>query len=213
MSDHRRPRPGRVRRTLIVAAVVVVIGVLAGCASEAPPISSRVPAAVTNEDRVVYVALGGNESLTRGLDDAVRNAWPQLVFAALPRSAVYVNLAARDASVQSVLDVQVPTAIDLHPTVVTIWLGSSEANDQSDAAFAAGLTDVVHKMQGAGATRVLLLSRPAGTAGPASRYAEVIRQIAGDTDSVFVPIDGPGRSRDPETHRQIAAAVKAQLTS
>jgi hypothetical protein len=200
------------RRTLMVAAVVAVVGVLAGCAGEAPPVSSRVPAPATNEDRVVYVALGGNESLNRGLDDAVRNAWPQLVFAALPRSAVYVNLAGRDASVQSTLDIQVPAAVDLHPTLVTVWLGSGEPNNQSDAVFATGLTEVVRKLQGAGATRVLLLSRPSGTVGPGGRYAEVIKQVAGDTGSVFVSIEATGRSRDPEAHRQIADAVKAQLS-
>jgi GDSL-like Lipase/Acylhydrolase family len=207
--------PSVIGRVLAAACVVMVIGISGGCANtEPPPISSLVPAPVTNEERVVYVALGGNESGRGGFDDAVRKPWPQMVFAGLPRSAVYVNLAARDALVQQALAVQVPAAVDLHPTLATVWFGAADANSQtSDADFSNRLTDVVRQLQAAGATRVLLLSRPASVpAGPDNRYANVIEQVARDTGSVFVAIDTGGRrGRDPEAQRQIAEAVKTQL--
>jgi lysophospholipase L1-like esterase len=172
-----------------------------------------VPPPAAAQDRSVFVAMGGDETLNRGLDDSLRRAWTQQIFGtALGPQAVYVNLASTDATVRDGLDEQLPKAVPLRPTLVTIWFGDGDAQvGTTNPTFSRDLTDIVTQLHAAGVAKVLLLSRTDPAAGNDSQYGEQIRQVASATGSEFVEITGPRNLRDPAAQQAIANAVTAHL--
>ena len=115
-------------RARSVAVAVALVWAAAACSSGSKVSDSAPPVTDATQSRVVYVALGGDETVNRQLDDPFRDAWPQRVFTdALPRSAIYVNFARPEATVADAVSDQVPAALDLDPTVATVWLGSGDA--------------------------------------------------------------------------------------
>ena len=162
----------------------------------------------------MFVALGGDETLSRGIDDSLRKAWPQRVFmTALPRSAVYVNLASEDATVRQGLADQVARAVELKATIATVWFGSGDARVNTDAsAFTRDLTKIVEQLRAGGVTKVLLLSRTSSGAGGGSRYVAQIKKVAEQTGVSFIEL--PGSSNNPAdqgSQQGVADAVKAKL--
>ncbi len=206
-------RPTRIRPVATsLAALLVAMLAAVGCTSGTPTASNAVPPPAAPEARVVYVALGADETLGRGLEGGIRRGWTQQVFAALPRSAVYVNLATEDAPVQSGLADQLPKALALNPTVVTIWFGSGDDPARtSDGEFTADLTQIVSQLRAA-QVDVLLLSRVDPRAGSSSRYATLIQNVAETTGATFIDLPGVSANpRDPATQEAIAKAITSHL--
>ncbi len=104
-----------------------------------------------------YVALGGGEVLGDGTEDALRDAWPQVLFrTALPRSATFVNFASNGATVDDLANRQVPLASAVHPGLVTIQLFDDLFDSTPVATFERTLQGAVHELRGDGMTRVLV---------------------------------------------------------
>lgn len=211
----RRRRSAASRLVLALPVVVVLVVVAAaGCSSDPPVASNAIPPPAVAGERVVFVALGGDETLNRGLDDSLRNSWTQRVFVGLPRSAVYVNLASEDAPVADGLARQVPKALELQATIATVWFGSGDAREHNTSAgrFAADLTSVVQQLRAGGVGRVLLLSRTSSGARGGSRYVEQVKQVAQQAGVTFIDVPGSSNNPgDPGSQEAVAAAVKAQL--
>jgi GDSL-like Lipase/Acylhydrolase family len=198
------------RRWAIVGGLVSLLLAL-GCSSTASVTDSAPPPPDPNQERVVFVALGGNETLNRQLDDPLREAWTQRVFMnALPRSAIHVNFATRDATVREGVDQQLPSALELRPTLATLWFGSADASmSTSDNAFERDLTQLVAELQAVG-TRVLLLSPvDAGRQGDRD-YANSLQVVATTTNSELVAVPTDDLS-STTTQAAIAAAVEDSL--
>src|SRR5438046_7868121 len=75
---------------------------------------------------IVYAAIGASETYGIGAGDP-RQAWPQ-VFSddVLPRSAVLHNFGIPGATTAQALHDEVPAALAVHPTVVTVWLNVND---------------------------------------------------------------------------------------
>jgi hypothetical protein len=194
-----------------VVALAVTVFIAAGCSSGSTVSDSAPPLPDPNQERVVFIALGGDETVNRQLDDPFRDAWTQRVFTrALPRSAVYVNFARPEATVSAGVGEQLPLALALDPTVATVWFGEGDVqNATSDVSFAGNLSEIVDELEKAG-TRVLLLTRPEGN-GTDARFAEAIQQVAATTAATVVRVPD-GDLRLASTQVAIADAVAAKLT-
>jgi hypothetical protein len=205
----------RVRLAAVLTAVVLIgiTGGIAACSPGPPVASNAVPPPASDDARTMFVAMGGDETLNRGLDDVLRRAWTQQVFTtALGPSAVYVNLASPNATVRDGLGQQLPKALELQPTVVTIWFGEGDAQvHTTDSGFISDLTEIVSKLLAAGANKVLLMTRTDPTAADDSRYADDIKQVASATGVDFLAIDGQRNQRDPATQQAIADAVMNKI--
>ena len=142
---------------------------LAACAPQASSTlaqarPSTAPGGVTalGSGPIVYVAIGASETVGVGTRDSLRQAWPQLFFnATLPPRAVLYNFAFPGATTAEALDQEVPPAVALHPTLVTVWLN---ANDLF-AGIPAGtyedqLRRVVQAFRDAGVRRILIANTP-----------------------------------------------------
>jgi hypothetical protein len=204
----------RGRAGVLLVVVMTLAGLVAACSSGPPVASNAVPPPAANDARSVFVALGGDETLNRGLDDSVRRAWTQQIFGTeLGPSAVYVNLATANATVREGLSDQLPKAVELQPTLATVWFGDGDGQSHTtDAGFISDLSEIVQKLQAGGTTKVLLLTRTDPGAGDSSRYANDIQQVANATHADYLEIPGAARNpRDPATQQAIADAVRARL--
>jgi len=111
---------------------------------------------------LVYVAVGASESVGVGATDTHRNAWTQVFFrTALPRSAVFVNMAVPGSTVAEALAAQVPEAVALSPDVVTVWLNVNDIlQGVTPASYEGDLTRLVTALRRGGATKVLVANTP-----------------------------------------------------
>ena len=110
---------------------------------------------------VVYAAIGASETYGIGAGDP-RQAWPQ-VFSddVLPRSAVLHNFGIPGATTAQALHDEVPAALAVHPTVVTVWLNVNDLiNGVSAQDYEAQLRQVLRALRRGGQARVLVANTP-----------------------------------------------------
>lgn len=192
----------------VVLASVLCLVALGACSSD-PPVSDGAPPPVVVEAPVTYVAIGGRETVNRGVGDGFRRSWTGQVFASLPRSTVFANLATDGTTVASALTDQVPKAIELKPTVVTVWFSADDRGTPS-AAYTRDLTQVATQLKATGA-RVLLLHRPDDGGGQFAASTQAVATATG-TEFVLLPAaPTQEQRRDPATQTAIAETVAPRL--
>ncbi len=197
-------------RRVAAAVLVVALGAvpLGACSSD-PPVADGAPPPVVVEAPITYVAIGGRETVNRGLGDGFRRSWTGQVFATLPRSTVFANLAADGTTVAAALTDQVPKAIELKPTVVTVWFAGDDRGTPP-AAYARDLTAVATQLKAAGA-RVLLLHRPDDAGGLFAATTEAVAKATG-TEFVLLPAAATQEQRrDPAAQTAIAEVVAPRV--
>lgn len=167
----------------------------------------------------VLVAIGSNATIGDGLDQPLTQAWPQLLYhQAVPIATVFVNAADLEESASRALTVAVPLALDVHATVVAIWIGDRDLMVDNEAGFATDLDLIVRRLRGSGA-RVLI-----GNLSRAQQYAPAfdtaIARIARARGATLVdlasalaatPDVGPSSKMTPETSRAVADAFAAAI--
>ena len=133
--------------TLSACTTIPVVGVR--------PSASAPPA-------VIYAAIGASETYGIGASDRYRQAWPQVFYNdALPRSAVLYNFGIPGATTAQALHDEVPAAVAVHPTVVTVWLNVNDLiRGVSAVDYQAQLRQVLHGLRRAGQTQVLVANTP-----------------------------------------------------
>lgn len=163
------------------AAVALVGLVVAGCSYGQPRVSVST-ATTTPVPRVAFVTIGSDATSGADVDDALHDLWSQRLFAAaLPPQAVFVNLATRGATASDALREQVPVALELHPTIVTVWLTGDLDAGTPAGAYEADLTRVIEQMQAAGATVLVAQGRP---------FDPVADRVAARTGATPVDLSG-----------------------
>jgi acyl-CoA thioesterase-1 len=141
------------------ALLIGVLLVATACSGSRP---AAAPKASPSTPPLLYVAVGASESVGVGASDPIRNAWTQVFYrSALPRSAVFVNMAVSGSTVADALANQVPQAVALAPNVVTVWLNVNDILHAVPAASYEGdLGKLVTALRRGGATKVLLANTP-----------------------------------------------------
>jgi len=111
---------------------------------------------------VVYAAIGASETYGIGASDRYRQAWPQVFFNdVLPPSAVLYNFGMPGATTAQALHDEVPAAVAVHPTVVTVWLNVNDLiRGVSAADYQAQLRQLLHAVRRGGQTQVLVANTP-----------------------------------------------------
>jgi lysophospholipase L1-like esterase len=133
--------------TLTACTTTTVVGVR--------PSASAPPA-------VIYAAIGASETYGIGASDRYRQAWPHVFYNdALPRSAVLYNFGIPGATTAQALHDEVPAAIAVHPTVVTVWLNVNDLiRGVSAVDYQAQLRQVLHGLRRGGQAQVLVANTP-----------------------------------------------------
>jgi lysophospholipase L1-like esterase len=111
---------------------------------------------------IVYAAVGASESVGVGAADPTRDAWPQVLFrTALPQSAVLYNFGIPGATTAQALSDELPEALTIEPTLVTVWLNVNDIiAGVSAEQYQGELDQLVHSLRRGGAARVLVANSP-----------------------------------------------------
>jgi lysophospholipase L1-like esterase len=141
-------------RTFLTGIALGIFGLVAsGCAG---PGFSVTPGAEPHVKPYTYVAVGGSESVGYDASDPVRQAFPILLDHQLPAQTVFYDLAVPGATTAGLLAHQETSGLDLHPNVVTIWVGLSDLESgESPSQFGGNLQRIVAPFRARG-TLVLL---------------------------------------------------------
>ncbi|MDQ6709448.1 MAG: SGNH/GDSL hydrolase family protein [Candidatus Dormibacteraeota bacterium] len=149
------------RRGLVAILLVVVLGACGPAAgrSGSTPVMG---AAKSSGAAVVYAAVGASETVGTGTEQGVRQAWPQLIFNdALPRSSVYYNDGIPGATTAVALQTELPEALAVHPTLVTVWLNVNDLlAGVTPAVYEDQLATLVHALRQRGTAKVLVANTP-----------------------------------------------------
>jgi acyl-CoA thioesterase-1 len=152
--SHARDRDRMNRRSWTTLLFAVL---LSGCTSQ-----TAGPTAAPAHREVVYAAIGASETYGVGADDRYREAWPQ-VFAKdlFSPPAVLHNFGIPGATTAEALRDEVPAAVALHPTVVTVWLNVNDLiQGVSPQVYGEQLGRLVYALRRNGHTRVLVANTP-----------------------------------------------------
>jgi lysophospholipase L1-like esterase len=183
-----------------VAALVMAGLTLTACGSD--PRTGAGPSP-SGPGPVVYAAIGASETYGIGADDRSRQAWPQVFYNdVLPRSAVLYNFGIPGATTAQALHDEVPAALAVHPTVVTVWLNVNDLiNGVAAQDYEAQLRQVLRSLRRGGQARVLVANTPDLAQLPAFRAC--LPNAAASGPSCLIPA---GLMPTPQA---VAAAVAA----
>jgi lysophospholipase L1-like esterase len=111
--------------------------------------------------KIVYAAIGASETYGIGAGDP-RQVWPQVFYHdVLPPSAVLYNFGIPGATTAQALHDEVPAAVAVHPTVVTVWLNVNDLiNGVAAPDYEAQLRQLLRALRRGGQTRVLVANTP-----------------------------------------------------
>jgi len=145
---------------LVGGTLVVVLTLMASaCGStNSAPVPRHAPVGPPYR----YVAVGGTDAAGGGTDDPFLDAWPQQLFrTSMPLSAVLVNAALPNETAAQARITQVPTALALSPTVVTVWLVSGDLlAGTPPATFRTEILQLLTALRDRGRTTVLIGTAP-----------------------------------------------------
>lgn len=198
-------------RTLAaLAAALGLAGAVAGCGGSGgagAALGPQLPPEVRSVGPPpVYVAIGASE--TRGVGATrIGSGWAQRLFVdAFPGDATFVNLGIPGATTAQVAAASLPVAEQIRPSVVTVWLNVDDIlNNVPVADYERSLDDLVRRVRGAGAQRVLIANTPELDRLPAYRACR------GELTSAECPPQYAGRLPGPQVLDRTVAAYNAAI--
>lgn len=151
--------PTLLRRRAVLALVASALAwLLVACWGDGDrPASPR----TSGPPPVVYVAVGASETAGMGADRP-EQAWPEVLRREhLPERTAYTNLGIPGATVAQALDQELPRALPLQPTLVTVWLNVNDLlAGVAPATYEAQLGQLVRALRQGGDTKVLVANTP-----------------------------------------------------
>ncbi|MGH7763780.1 MAG: SGNH/GDSL hydrolase family protein [Candidatus Dormibacteraceae bacterium] len=141
---------------------MLVALLVATCNSAAGPTGNSPRAPRTASPPIVYAAIGASETVGVGAAEPTHDAWPQVLFrTAFPQSAIFYNFGIPGATVATALSEEVPEALTVQPTLVTVWLNVDDLiGGESAPAFEAELDQLISALRRGGQARVLVANTP-----------------------------------------------------
>lgn len=110
---------------------------------------------------MVYVAVGASESVGVGADRP-EQAWPEVLRRTrLPEGTSFTNLGIPGATVSTALRDELPRALSLAPTLVTVWLNANDIiAGVAPSTYESQLRQLVRELRRGGQTKVLVANTP-----------------------------------------------------
>jgi lysophospholipase L1-like esterase len=108
------------------------------------------------------VAIGASDTFGYGVPDPATQGWVPQFAARLPAGTRVVNLGVVGLTLRRALQVDLPVAIDAHPTLVTIWLAVNDLlGGVPLARYQADLHTLLTRLHEETSTRILIGNVPA----------------------------------------------------
>lgn len=167
----------RHRRLRSVAMLMCAVA-LASCSHSSGDSGSETSGTGSTSAHDVLVTIGSSATYGDGLDNPLRDAWPQVLFhESFAQSTVLINASQRAVTVERALAQQLSLAIEQHATVVAVWLGDLDLESGVDPATFEGQLDTLVEQLTASGARVLLGNISRSEPGAAA-YDDAITRVA-----------------------------------
>jgi hypothetical protein len=191
--------------------LVGLLALLTACSPGSSDTASEAPPITDPQSPVVYVAMGGIETLNSDRSRDLPDNWPQVLFAEhMAPGGVYVNAATESATAKSAIDGQLPTALDLHATVATVWLESADVRlGTSIRVYHDELRTMVEDLQAGGVKVYLLRSGPSD--GEAAPIQATVAVVGGETGATVVDLGDISDRENDSGQRRIANTVATAM--
>ena len=189
----RRSRPALLPTGLLLAFLITACSTPTTGSSAAPPAQRG----------AVYAAIGASETYGIGAGDRYREAWPQVFYHdVLPPSAVLYNFGIPGATTAQALRDEVPAALAVRPTVVTVWLNVNDLiQGVAPPVYSGQLRQLIQALRRGGQARVLVANTP--DLGQLPAYKACLPNAPATGPDCLIP---NGLAPSPD---QVAAAVDA----
>ena len=107
-------------RSFLLAVLLALLAVLiSGC-------ERQEQAATLQGVRPLYVAIGASDSVGTGARDPAAEGWVVQLHQRMPAGTRLANLGINGLKLNQALEQVLPVAVDLNPTVVTVWLAVND---------------------------------------------------------------------------------------
>lgn len=119
----------RARLSIALACIAALTALLSGCTSATTvvtPSGPQVTPTATTKPSLVFVAIGASETFGTGANFPARQNWPTDLSARLPAGAQVINLGIPGVTAHEALQGELPEAMDAHPDIVSVWLGTND---------------------------------------------------------------------------------------
>lgn len=80
--------------------------------------------------RTIYVAMGASDTFGTGTNNPATQCWPTVLTNKLGSSTRLINLGIPGIDVHDALNIELPVALDAHPTLITVWLAVNDLVDK-----------------------------------------------------------------------------------
>ncbi|HEX5156686.1 MAG TPA: SGNH/GDSL hydrolase family protein [Ktedonobacterales bacterium] len=96
------------------------------------PVMAASAQAISQHQRIlarpnpVYVAVGASDSFGIGADDPLTQSWPHDVANKLEAKPHLINLGIPGATMDLAVRAELPIALSVHPTLISVWLGVND---------------------------------------------------------------------------------------
>ena len=182
----------------------------------APRTDTPQPSAPTSVIR--YVAVGASDTVGVGAADPATGSWPARVAALLPPGSAYVNIGVSGSVASQAKTQQLPSAVDLRPSVVSVWLAVNDMNAQvAPAAYRDALASIVDGLATRTDAKVFVGNVPDVRGVPAYKDVDKTQlgaQIAAYNDTIAAVVaQRPGRVYLVDLYTGSAALVSTITVS
>jgi lysophospholipase L1-like esterase len=147
-------RRGRARGCVLALLLCLLMLASAACAQASTALAGQSGATKSQQQgarQITYVAIGASDSFGLGTDEPYLENWPTDLAGLLGSSHLHlINLGIPGVTVQDVLNLELPIALDSHPDLVTIWLGVNDIVDRvSPDNYASNLNTLLARLRAA----------------------------------------------------------------
>jgi hypothetical protein len=193
------------KRAALLALVFLAACTRGSTQTGAPPPQSSGPP-------VAYVTIGGDETFGSALprDTRFRDSWPQLLYRnSLPARASFTNLGTPGAISTSAVAAQLPIAVQLHPTIIVVWLAGDAAAGIPASTYEANLARILEALRTANVERVIVVAGPDTDGGAA--YDDATRSAAMSANATVVDLTTLAAPLGTAPNRTAADAIAAAI--
>lgn len=164
-------RHARLLRQAGIAILLVVMFVLAACGEISSSARSRAPIATPKvKPSMTYVAIGASDAVGVGASDPNRTAYVPRIIARLPARAFALNLGVSGYTVRQALANELPQALSVNPTLVTVWLVGNDFRECTPLAdYQRNLDSLLGQLQTQTHAQVFVANAPDMSLLPAIR--------------------------------------------
>jgi lysophospholipase L1-like esterase len=107
-------------------ALCVLTALLLAVAAVAAACTAETPARQAEDLTPLYVAIGASESVGTGARNPATESWVAQLHAKMPRGTRLANLGIGGLKTHQAVEQTLPVAVDLRPTIVTVWLAVND---------------------------------------------------------------------------------------